>query len=201
MKAGVVALLSVFFVGSVVQAQSLQETITFCEECHGTGGVSSESDIPTIVGLSDIAISDILLAYQDDSRAAISSTFRFGDTTRPETNMNDITKKLSEAEIEALAQHYSAGTFVPASQPFDAAKAAIGAKIHKVQCAKCHEEGGTSRDDDVGILAGQWSPYLRTALTNFRNDSRDTEPKMLKLVKKLSEDEIEALINYWASQQ
>ncbi len=201
MKAGVVALFSVFFMGSVAHAQSLQETITFCEECHGKGGVSTESDIPTIVGFSDTAISDILLAYQDDTRAAISSKFRFGDTTRPETNMNEITKELSEEEIEALALHYSEGTFVPATQPFDAGKAAIGAKIHKVQCAKCHEEGGTSRDDDVGILAGQWSPYLRTALKNFRSDKRETEPKMLKLVKKLSDDEIDALVHYWASQQ
>ncbi len=184
-----------------VQAKSLEETVAYCEDCHGDGGVSQESDIATIAGFSDVAISDILMAYRDDSRSAISSKFRYGDTARPETNMNEIAKQLSDEEIEALALHYSELKFVPAKQAFDEAKAAIGAKIHKVQCTKCHEDGGSSRDDDVGLLAGQWTPYLQTALKNFRSDKRETEPKMLKLVKKLSDDEIDALLNYWASQQ
>lgn len=196
--AGLVA--AICFAGGV-QAQSFEETLAFCEDCHGKGGVSQESDIPTISGFSDIAISDILLAYQDGSRTAISSKFRAGDTSRPETDMGKITKELSEALIEQLAAHYSSKEFVSSKQPFDPELAANGAKIHKVECTKCHEDGGSSPDDDVGLLAGQWTPYLRTALTNFRNDTRDTEPKMLKLVKGLKDSEIESLLHYWASQQ
>jgi len=188
-------------ISSGVQAQSLEETVAFCEDCHGKGGVSLESDVPTIAGFSQFAISDILNVYKDGSRAAISSKFRAGDTSRAETDMNKISEKLSEEQIEQLAVHFSKLTFVPAKQPFDAELAANGEKIHTVQCTKCHEDGGTSRDDDVGLLAGQWTPYLRTALTNFRNEKRDTEPKMLKLVMELSESEIESLLNYWASQQ
>ncbi len=194
-------LLATIGFGGALQAKSLEENLAFCGDCHGKDGVSTESDIATIAGFSDFAISDILIAYRDDSRAAISSKFRFGDTSRAESNMNEIAKALSDEEIEALALHYSEQTFAPVKQPFDAEKAVIGAKIHKVECAKCHEDGGSSKDDDVGILAGQWTPYLRTALTNFRNDKRDTEPKMLKLVKQLNDDEVEALLNYWASQQ
>ncbi|MEH6469856.1 MAG: c-type cytochrome [Halopseudomonas sp.] len=201
MKARLIALVSAVCISSAVQARSFEETLAFCEDCHGEGGVSQESDVPTMAGFSDIAISDILIAYRDGSRSAISSKFRGGDTSRSETNMNEITKEMSDAEIEQLAEHYSSKTFVPSKQTFDPALAANGFKIHKVQCTKCHEDGGTSRDDDVGLLAGQWSPYLRTALTNFRNDKRETEPKMLKLVKKLDDSEIESLLNYWASQQ
>lgn len=201
MKAGVVALISIFCFGSVAQAKSLEETVAFCEDCHGKGGVSKESDIPTIAGLSEVAYADILKVYRNDTRTAISSKFRSGDTSRPETNMNEISKKLTPEEIKQLALHYSTKSFVPAAQAFDPAKAAIGAKIHKTQCFKCHEDGGSSKDDDVGLLAGQWSPYLRTALKNFRSEKRKTDPKMLDFVKKLSDAEIDALINYWASQQ
>jgi sulfide dehydrogenase cytochrome subunit len=201
MKLSVVLLAASLGLAGTLHAKTLEENVVFCEECHGPGGISEESDVPNMAGLSDIAISDILMVYRDGSRTAISSKFRYGDTSRPETNMNEIAEKLSDEEIEALAVYYSEKEWQPVSQPFDAELAKKGAKIHKVQCAKCHEDGGSSRDDDVGILAGQWTPYLRTALTNFRNDKRETEPKMLKLVKKLSDDEIEALLNYWASQQ
>ena len=37
-------------ISSGVQAQSLEETVAFCEDCHGKGGVSLESDVPTIAG-------------------------------------------------------------------------------------------------------------------------------------------------------
>lgn len=201
MRKSAVSLIFVFCFANAVHAKSLEETVAFCEECHGKGGVSKETDIPTIAGFSGVAYTDILKAYKDGTRSAISSRFRSGDTSRPETNMNEIAKKLTPDEIKKLSAHYSAKSFVPTAQSFDAAKAAIGAKIHKAQCFKCHEDGGSSRDDDVGILAGQWSPYLRTALKNFRSDKRDTDPKMLEVVKKLSDAEIEALLNYWASQQ
>tara|TARA_R110002167_G_scaffold37416_7_gene117321 strand:+ start:750 stop:1358 length:609 start_codon:yes stop_codon:yes gene_type:complete len=201
MKMRLAVWVSVLSLGSAVQAKSFDEVVAFCEDCHGKGGVSQESDIPTIAGFSTFAISDILFAYQDESRSAISSEFRNGDKTRPETNMNEISNELSEEQIEQLAKHFASKKFVPSKQPFDPDLAKNGAKIHKVQCTKCHEDGGTSRDDDVGLLAGQWTPYLRTALKNFRNDKRETEPKMLKLVKKLDGGEIESLLNYWASQQ
>lgn len=201
MKTRIVGLAMAFCFASVLHAKSLDETIAFCDECHGKGGVSKESDVPTIAGFSSVAITDILNAYKNDSRSAVSSKFRAGDTSRPETSMKDITKKLTADEIKKLAAHFSAQTFVPAKQPFDAAKAASGAKIHKTQCFKCHENGGSSKDDDVGILAGQWSPYLRTAIQNFRSGKRQTDQKMFDLVKKLSESEIDALVHYWASQQ
>lgn len=201
MKLPVVMLAAALGLAGSVQAQTLEERIAFCEECHGPNGVSEESDVPSMAGLSETAIIDILTVYRDGSRAAISSKFRYGDTSRPETNMNEIAEKLSDEEIEELAGYYSGKEWVAVKQPFDAELAETGRKIHKVQCAKCHEDGGSSRDDDVGILAGQWTPYLRTAITNFRNDKRDTEEKMLKVVKELTDDEIEALLNYWASQQ
>lgn len=201
MKVPLAAIIAACCISGVVYGKSVEENVVFCLDCHGQGGISQEADIPTIAGFSDFALSDILTAYRNGSRSAISSKFRHGDTSRPETDMNKIAKALTDEEIEALALHYSKKPFVPAKQPYDTEKAAIGARIHKVQCTKCHEDGGSSQDDDIGILAGQWTPYLRTAIKNFRSDKRETEAKMLKLIKRLSDEEIEALLNFWASQQ
>ena len=113
MKSAAIALMLFFCLGNVAEAKSLEENVTFCEDCHGKGGVSKESDIPTIAGFSDVAYTDILKAYKDGTRQAISSKFRTGDTSRPETNMNEIAKKLTPEEIKQLAQHFSAKNFVP----------------------------------------------------------------------------------------
>lgn len=184
-----------------VSAKTLEDNLALCQDCHGESGISQSSDIPIIAGFSDIAIIDMMTAYRDLKRTAIMSKFRSGDTSRPETSMNEITENMSDEEIEALATHYSELPFIAAKQPFDGEKAAIGAKIHKTKCFRCHEDGGSSKDDDVGLLAGQWSEYLRTAINNFLEEKRETDPKMLKALKSLSDQEVDALLNYWASQQ
>ena len=69
MKTRIVGLAMAFCFASVLHAKSLDETIAFCDDCHGKGGVSKESDVPTIAGFSSVAITDILNAYKSDSRS------------------------------------------------------------------------------------------------------------------------------------
>jgi sulfide dehydrogenase cytochrome subunit len=172
-----------------------------CEDCHGKNGVSEWDDVPTIAGISAPVHGDFLLAYQDKARPCRSSKYRQGDTARPETDMCAIAAKLSEAEVEALAQHFAALPFVAAKQPFDAVKATAGKKLHVRDCAKCHTDGGGNPEDDASILAGQHLKYLQQALADFRSGKRDPGKKMGEKLKPLSEAEVEALAHYFASQQ
>ena len=107
-----------------------------CEGCHGNNGVSEWSDVPTIAGISAGVHGDYLLSYKDKSRPCTKSKYRQGDTKRPETDMCSVAAKLSEADIEALAAHFSAKPFKAAKQTVDAAKAAAG-KTHP--CARLRE--------------------------------------------------------------
>jgi sulfide dehydrogenase cytochrome subunit len=172
-----------------------------CEDCHGKNGVSQWDDVPTIAGISAPVHGDFLFAYQDKSRPCRSSKYRQGDTARPETDMCAVASKLSEADVEALTRHFAALPFVPAKQPFDAAKAAAGKKLHVRDCAKCHTEGGGNPEDDASILAGQHLAYLQQALADFRSGERDPGKKMGEKLKPLSDAEVEALAHYFASQQ
>lgn len=196
-----ISALFILLLSCFVQASAIDKTITMCNDCHGKLGVSSDSDIPTIAGYSDVTISDMLAAYIDDTRNARSSKFRHGDTSRAETDMKTIAKKLSEEDIEQIANYYSTKKFVPSKQDFNAQLAEKGAKSHEKRCVKCHEEGGSSADDDTGILAGQWMEYLKLSFKDYRSGDRQTEDEMQKKINALSDEQVEELIHFYASQQ
>jgi cytochrome c553 len=50
-------------------------------------------------------------------------------------------------------------------------------------------------------LAGQWLPYLRTSLKYVPTGEHLVPPPMESVVAGLDQQEIEAILNYYASQQ
>lgn len=163
-----------------------------CAGCHGTHGNSVGPASPTIAGASK----DYLIETMQG--------FKSGDI--PGTIMGRIAAGYSDEEIMAMADVLSKQTFAKAQgQKFDADKAKKGAKLHDKYCEKCHAEGGTSAEDDSGILAGQWTPYLEYTIADFRAGHREAPKKMGKKLKQMEEKYGEAafdlLFNYYASQQ
>lgn len=194
-------LLVIFFIANEFAFASTPDFINDCMDCHGEDGVSIESDVPTIAGASSAFIEASLFAYKDDIRPAIKSKYRKGDTERPETDMKTIVDELSDKQITELSEYFSAKPFVAAKQKFDPTMVNIGKKIHARKCQKCHEDGGSNAEDDSGILAGQWTPYLQESMNYYRDNSREMDKKMKKKIDKLSEKEWFALLAYYASQQ
>jgi sulfide dehydrogenase cytochrome subunit len=163
-----------------------------CAGCHGTDGASAGPASPTIAGLSE--------------EYFIETMKGFADGEIPATIMNRIAKGYSDAEIEQMAKYFAAKPFVQAGgQEFDAELAKTGAKLHDKYCEKCHADGGTSAEDDAGVLAGQWQPYLKWTMDDYLSGDRQPTKKMKKKIKELSEDHgdagWEALYNFYASQQ
>ena len=172
-----------------------------CADCHGKDGASVESDVPIIGGLSEAYLLDSMAAYRDGKRPCPETAYRVGDKKRPKTDMCKVATALSAADVAAAAKALAAAPFVEARQPFDAAQAARGKKLHEQACEKCHSEGGSLAEDDSGILAGQWLPYLKTSFTEFRGGERPMPEKMKPKFEPLKPDELEALLHYYASQQ
>lgn len=173
-----------------------------CADCHGADGVSVESDIPTIAGASSYVLEEYMFQYREDGRPCRESKFRSGDTDRAATDMCTIAKELGEDKISELAEHFSSLAFVAAAQEFDAAKAAVGTKVHKRNCEKCHTDGGSYADDDAGLLAGQWMPYLEEVFADYASGERGMiEEKMQEKVEALDAESITALLHYYASLQ
>lgn len=178
---------------------STAELIASCTHCHGTKGVSTEKDMPTIAGMSAAFIEQSLFAYLDDLRPAQSGAYRSGDTTRPDTDMKTLTQRLSEQQIQQVSQYFSQQDFVAAEQTFEQPLAQIGKRIHQMKCEKCHEAGGSVAEDDSGLLSGQWTSYLKQSFADYRNKTRHSERKMERAVINLSDQEIQALLHFYAS--
>lgn len=179
----------------------LASLVEKCNSCHGDDGVSQWSDVPTIAGVPEFVHSDALFIYRDEARPCVDSEFRQGDTSRPATNMCKVAAELSDDMIDEVAAYYFELPFVPAKQEFNESLAATGKDIHDEHCDRCHSEGGTNPDDEAGILGGQWMEYLQTTLADYASGDREQPKKMQEKMDQLSEADVAALVNYYASQQ
>ncbi len=176
--------------GSVFAGTPSAEMLSYtCAGCHGTGGVSVGPASPSLAGISAEYFTDTMNEYKEGSR--------------PATIMTRIAKGYTEEETKLMAGYFAKLKFVPAVQSSDAKLAKKGAKLHDKYCEKCHADGGTSADDDAGILKGQWSPYLRYSMEDFISGKREMTKKMKKKVKKMQKKEgdagMTALYNYYNS--
>jgi sulfide dehydrogenase cytochrome subunit len=177
--------------GGTPTASMLSNT---CNGCHGANGNSVGPASPSIAQMEKTAFVETMKAMQSDEMYT--------------TIMGRIAKGYTDEEIELMAGHFAAQTFVPAKQEFDAAAAKKGAKLHDKYCEKCHEDGGKpvkGEDAEYSLLAGQWTPYLHNALTDFREGRREMPKKMKKKLDKLIEKEgdegLAALNAFYASEQ
>ena len=159
-----------------------------CAGCHGTYGVSTGPATPTLAGISTEYFTEAMEEYEEG--------------TRPSTIMTRIAKGYSKEEFDLMAGYFAEQKFKAGMQEYDDKLAAKGQKLHDKYCEKCHAEGGSSAEDDAGILAGQWTPYLEYTMADFMSGKREMPKKMKKKVKKMQEKEgdagMTALFNYYS---
>ncbi|NOR40792.1 MAG: cytochrome c-553 [Gammaproteobacteria bacterium] len=191
-------LLALLMIG-VASASDFDTLISDCDDCHGKDGISTDDDIPIIAGQSYIVLEDALIAFSADEQPCKESEYRHGDTSRAAITMCSIAAELSDEDIEALSEHYENLSFVAAEQGFDSALADKGATIHERNCEKCHSEGGSLADDDAGILAGQWTPYLRSAFDQYISGERSMSKKMAEKMERVKPEDFDALLHFYAS--
>ena len=108
---------------------------------------------------------------------------------------------LSDEMIDEVAAYYAGLPFVAAKQDFDASLAEAGKAVHDAECDRCHSEGGANPDDEASILAGQTIGYLTDTMAEYRAGEREQPKKMEEKVNALSDDDVKALVHYYASQQ
>jgi sulfide dehydrogenase cytochrome subunit len=158
-----------------------------CVGCHGTDGASAGPATPNIAGLSETYFTDTMLAFKSGERAS--------------TVMGRIAKGYPEEEIKLMAGYFAGKPRAITGQKLDPAKVVAGEKLYAKNCSKCHDEYGALADDDAGIMASQWLPYLTYTMADFKAGTTEMPKKMKKKVDKLSDAELEALLQFFASQQ
>ncbi|NBC11125.1 MAG: cytochrome c4 [Planctomycetes bacterium] len=162
-----------------------------CAGCHGTNGNSVGPASPTIAAMDPLVFVDMMVAFQE------------GDTYS--TIMGRIARGYTEDELIAMGEYLHEQEYQPADQPFDESLVDEGAKLHDKFCEKCHIEGAkpVPDEEDYYILAGQWTPYLKHAMEDFREDRRILPKKMGRKLDRMletqGEESLDALYAFYAA--
>jgi len=175
----------------------VEAVLKACDSCHGESSLEAGSIMPAIAGLSEFYHADQLYFYRDEERPCIDTANASGEMT----SMCAVSADLSDEDIDAVAAHYATSPFVALKQEFDATLAAAGSQIHDRGCTMCHTDGGGNAEDDAGILSGQSMGYLKMAFDQYSAGEREQPGPMKSLMDALSEDDVKALLHYYASQQ
>lgn len=160
-----------------------------CAGCHGPDGSSHGPVTPTIASLAK----DYFISSMKD----------FKSGKRASTVMDRIAKGYSDEEIEGMATYFQTKPFVRTVQKVDPATIKNGKELAKKYCSSCHEEEGKV-GEGVGVLAGQWLPYLQFALSDFLAGKRELEKRQKQKFDALIAEQggVEAfqpILHYYAS--
>ncbi len=195
------------FADGATIAKSGGGAVPACLTCHGAAGEGvAQAGFPRLAGLGAT-----YLQRQLDA---------FADGTRVNDVMMPIAKALSVADRAEVSAYYAAlpapaapvsvlpptSVAAPAARP---AAASVGATLATrgrwadklPACEQCHGPGGRGVGPDFPALTGQSASYLANQLTAWKTGARPPGPMGLMAVvaKKLSEAEVLAIANHYAS--
>ena len=158
-----------------------------CNACHGLNGVSVGPSMPSIGGLPEAHLKNVLLQWKSGERYSATMGRHFTGYT--------------EAELAALATYFSKLPYVPVPQKADDKVVAQG-KVATDRCETCHgATGGTPDDAETPKLNGQWAEYLEMELMKYRTESvKMPHKKMRGNAKKLEEADVSAAAQFYAAQ-
>lgn len=172
---------------SAQAADRIEALANTCNNCHGANGVSVGPSMPSIGGLPEAYLKNIMLEWKSGTR--FSAT------------MGRLIKGYSDEQIGELAAYFSKKPWTPVAQKFDAKLVKLG-KDATARCASCHGDKGASEDKETPNLNGQWAGYLELEALKYRDDAVAMPNRQMRnAAKKLSDAEIKAVAAFYASQK
>ena len=187
---GIRATIAVFLVGlgtSAHAADSVEALANTCNNCHGVNGVSVGPTMPSIGGMPEAYLTNVMLEWKSGTR--FSAT------------MGRLLKGYSDVQIADLAAHFAKQPWVPRPQKVDEARVRLGAQSLR-RCAVCHGDTGVSTDSGTPHLNGQWADYLYLESLKYHDDATAMPNRQMRgALKRLSDEELRAVADYYASQK
>jgi sulfide dehydrogenase cytochrome subunit len=157
-----------------------------CNNCHGVNGVSAGQSMPSIGGLPEAYLKNIMMQWKSGERYSAT--------------MGRLIKGYSDEEIAALAAYFSKKPWVPVAQKTDKAAVKKG-KTAVAKCTVCHGDTGAG-DAETPKLTGQWSHYMELELMKYRDEAvAMPDKKMRSAAQKLNEADSKAAAEFFASQK
>ncbi|MYL24771.1 c-type cytochrome [Vreelandella massiliensis] len=185
--------------GDPERGQAAAATCTACHQANGSGmNVPKGESWPRLAGL--------------DAGYIEKQLHDFKAGRRQNASMMPFANMLNEQQIADVAAYYSQMPVTPAGGGESASEAELtrGEQLanrgdwdqYIVSCKSCHGPGGTGVGSDFPGIASQHAGYIRTQLHAWKNDERSNDPQNLMgaIAKRMSDDDIEAVAAWYASQ-
>lgn len=174
-------------VSGVSFAGNIEALANTCNNCHGMNGVSVGPSMPSIGGLSETYLKNVMLQWKSGERYSATMGRHF--------------KGYSDEELAALATYFSKKPWVPVVQKAGADVLAKGKEATE-RCETCHGvTGGEPDDAETPRLNGQWAKYMELELLKYRTESvAMPHKKMRNNAKKLDETDVANAAQYYAAQ-
>lgn len=160
-----------------------KELAATCEKCHGAGGNSTTSGVPSLAGQQPRYL---VLAVQEYLHAE-----------REKSPMHALLPRLERADLENIALYFASQVPKPGATP-PSGNATAGQPLSAV-CGGCHGPGGVSTDSATPSLASQDPLYLVKAIKAYRTTRK--RERMREYVAGLSDKEIEDIAAFYATQK
>ena len=179
---------------TIGDAKAGQQKSTTCQGCHGVDGNAYADNWPNLAAQHSSYLNKQIHNFQSGKRKdATMSTMVIGLTAQ---DIADISAYFSQQKLVVDS----------ASKP-DANLLTLGKKIYKggnlysgmPACGGCHGPNGVGISPaKFPVLAGQKVEYLIKTLKDFRNATRNNDPRniMRNIAAKLTDNEIKSVATY-----
>ncbi|MBS4037500.1 MAG: c-type cytochrome [Hydrogenophaga sp.] len=163
----------------------LQGRLQACAACHGAGGQSVLTDIPSLAGQPRVFLENQLVVIREGLRDIPA--------------MKGLLDGVSDADLAAMASHFAAAPLKPTPRPKDAALYARGQAVADAnRCASCHLSSYAGREQ-MPRLAGQREDYLLHSMRQFqRNQAVGRDTIMAASLYGIADADVAAMAHYFA---
>lgn len=159
--------------------------LALCAACHGADGNSAMPNSPSLAGQPKVFLENTLILIREG--------------LRPIAAMQGLLNGVSDAEIVALADHFSRQTArAPEAQRDDAAFKRGEAIASRALCGTCHLPNYAGQQQ-MPRLAAQREDYLVQSMREFRdNKAQGRDTMMNGVLRGFSDRDIADMAHYFA---
>jgi cytochrome c553 len=170
-----------------VHAETFEDVVRNCDQCHGKNGRPRDNTTPIIWGQNE---GYLYIQLRDYKKGVRKDEF-----------MSDVVEDLDRNQMLVIAEYYANKTWPNLVQP--SATKDVAAQANRangsIGCTGCHLD--QYRGVGAGTaprLAGQTREYLEKTMTDFRSGERGNNPGMTDLMRSAEQADVVALAQYLA---
>jgi cytochrome c553 len=177
--------------GTLFDAGDAARGLPACVSCHGAAGNSTIAANPKLAGQVEAYVYKQLVDFATPNRNnAVMSTYA---------------KMMSDEDKKNIAAYLATQVQKPgAAKNKDTLE--LGKKIYRggiadkgvAACASCHGAAGAGIPAQYPRLAGQHQDYTLAQLVAFRSGARKNSVPMVTLAKRMTDEEMQAVVDYIA---